>query len=159
MFSVHSSTLETVFEKFLFSGKNLSRFMRISLYGRANRKNKVAYRNLCGLVWTGPWYKFVVFKSALFFPGFAKSFLHSYSIFLLLYSSFYYHMTGSFAVICLMVASVCEREVAKMSFDSSPPTNGSTPTTAPSGLWSEVDAMKLKIAISLACLIGIIQVI
>lgn len=77
MFSVHSSTLETVFEKFLFSGKNLSRF----LYGRANRKNKVAYRNLCGLVWTGPWYKFVVFKSALFFPGFAKSFLHSYSIF------------------------------------------------------------------------------
>jgi len=79
--------------------------------------------------------------------------------FLLLYSSFYYHMTGSFAVICLMVASVCEREVAKMSFDSSPPTNGSTPTTAPSGLWSEVDAMKLKIAISLACLIGIIQVI
>lgn len=79
--------------------------------------------------------------------------------FLPLYSSLYYHMTGSFAVICLMVASVCEREVAKMSFDPSPATNGSVPTTAPSGLWSEVDAMKLKIAISLACLIGIIQVI
>ena len=69
-------------------------------------------------------------------------------------------------MICLMVASVCEREVAKMSFEPSPtptPMNGSTPgvlpTTASSGLWSPVDAMKLKIAISLACLIGIIQVI
>jgi len=72
---------------------------------------------------------------------------------------------GSFAVICLMVASVCEREVAKMSFEPSPTptpmngtTSGSLPTTASSGLWSPVDAMKLKIAISLACLIGIIQI-
>lgn len=71
-------------------------------------------------------------------------------------------------MICLMVASVVEREVANMSFEPSPtPThtsmNGSmpspVPTTASSGLWSPVDAMKLKVAISLACLIGIIQVI
>ena len=76
-------------------------------------------------------------------------------------------MTGSFAVICLMVASVCEREVAKYSFETTPtptPMNGSMTsaiptTTASAALWSPVDAMKLKIAISLACLIGIIQVI
>ena len=53
-----------------------------------------------------------------------------------------------------------------MSLEPSPtptPMNGSmpspVPTTASSGLWSPVDAMKLKVAISLACLIGIIQVI
>lgn len=72
-------------------------------------------------------------------------------------------MTGSFAVICLMVANVCEREVAKMSFDEpstqAPGNMSSTlsPTTS-SSRWSPVDTVKLEIAVSLACLIGIFQV-
>lgn len=92
--------------------------------------------------------------------------VHFQSFFTVVFFFFYHYMTGSFAVICLMVASVVEREVANMSFEPSPtptPMNGSmpspVPTTASSGLWSPVDAMKLKVAISLACLIGIIQVI
>ncbi|KAM7444005.1 hypothetical protein ABFA07_007374 [Porites harrisoni] len=70
---------------------------------------------------------------------------------------------GSFAVICLMVAQVCEREVASMSFDSTPaPGNhtGSSPSPSSTGgsLWSPRDAAKLEIAISLSFLIGIIQI-
>ena len=66
-------------------------------------------------------------------------------------------------MICLMVAQVCEREVASMSFDSTPaPGNhtGSSPSppSAGSSLWSPRDAAKLEIAISLSFLIGIIQV-
>ena len=73
------------------------------------------------------------------------------------------HVTGSFAVICLMVAQVCEREVASMSFDSTPaPGNltGSSPSppSTSGSLWSPRDAAKLEIAISLSFLIGIIQV-
>ena len=110
---------------------------------------------------------FQFFKTALFF--FPEGFAHCCSLSTIFYRCilfFYHHMTGSFAVICLMVASVVEREVANMSIEPSPtptPINGSmpspVPTTASSGLWSPVDAMKLKVAISLACLIGIIQVI
>ncbi|KAK2573107.1 Solute carrier family 26 member 6 [Acropora cervicornis] len=71
---------------------------------------------------------------------------------------------GSFAVICLMVANVCEREVAKMSFDDpSTPAPGNmsstlSPTTS-SSRWSPIDTVKLEIAVSLACLIGIFQII
>ena len=78
--------------------------------------------------------------------------------------SFYLlYVTGSFAVICLMVAQVCEREVASMSFDSTPaPGNhtGSSPSppSTSGSLWSPRDAAKLEIAISLSFLIGIIQV-
>ena len=73
------------------------------------------------------------------------------------------HVTGSFAVICLMVAQVCEREVASMSFASTPaPGNhtGSSPSppSTSGSLWSPRDAAKLEIAISLSFLIGIIQV-
>ena len=73
------------------------------------------------------------------------------------------HVTGSFAVICLMVAQVCEREVASMSFGSTPaPGNhtGSSPSppSTSGSLWSPRDAAKLEIAISLSFLIGIIQV-
>jgi len=71
---------------------------------------------------------------------------------------------GSFAVICLMVAQVCEREVGSMSLEPSPtPGNGSgssppSPGTT-NGLWTPIDAIKLEIAVSLAMLVGIIQVI
>ena len=66
-------------------------------------------------------------------------------------------------MICLMVAQVCEREVASMSFDSTPaPGNhtGSSPSppSTSGSLWSPRDAAKLEIAISLSFLIGIIQV-
>ena len=66
-------------------------------------------------------------------------------------------------MICLMVANVCEREVAKMSFDDpSTPAPGNmsstlSPTTS-SSRWSPIDTVKLEIAVSLACLIGIFQV-
>lgn len=72
---------------------------------------------------------------------------------------------GSFAVICLMVAQVCEREVAALSLAVEPsPTpgnsSGSTPLspTTTSGLWSPIDAIKLEVAITLAFLVGVIQI-
>ena len=74
------------------------------------------------------------------------------------------YAAGSFAVICLMVAQVCEREVGSMSLEPSPtPGNGSgssppSPGTT-NGLWTPIDAIKLEIAVSLAMLVGIIQVI
>ena len=72
-------------------------------------------------------------------------------------------MTGSFAVICLMVAQVVEREVGSMPLDPSPtPGNYSvsspTPADSGSGLWTPMESMKLEIAISLSLLVGIIQV-
>lgn len=73
---------------------------------------------------------------------------------------------GSFAVICLMVAHVCEREVAKMSFDdpTTPPPGNMSGSSAPSpttssSRWSPLDTVKLEIAVSLACLIGIFQIV
>ncbi|XP_073252722.1 prestin-like [Porites lutea] len=70
---------------------------------------------------------------------------------------------GSFAVICLMVAQVCEREVALMSFDPTPtPGNSTGPSPSPtpsSSLWTPKDAAKLEIAITLSFLIGIIQIV
>ncbi|CAH3178835.1 unnamed protein product [Porites evermanni] len=70
---------------------------------------------------------------------------------------------GNFAVICLMVAQVCEREVALMSFDPTPtPGNSTGPSPSPtpsSSLWTPKDAAKLEIAITLSFLIGIIQIV
>ena len=61
-----------------------------------------------------------------------------------------------------MVAQVCEREVALMSFDPTPtPGNSTGPSPSPtpsSSLWTPKDAAKLEIAITLSFLIGIIQV-
>ncbi|RMX43870.1 hypothetical protein pdam_00021076 [Pocillopora damicornis] len=71
---------------------------------------------------------------------------------------------GSFAVICLMVAQVVEREVGHMPATPSPaPGNSSMPSPSPtsggSALWSPYDSAKLEVAISLSLLVGIIQVI
>ena len=73
------------------------------------------------------------------------------------------HVTGSFAVICLMVAQVVEREVGSLPVDPSPtPGNSSMPSPTPSGsggaLWTPRESMKLGIAVSLSLLVGIIQV-
>ena len=73
------------------------------------------------------------------------------------------HVTGSFAVICLMVAQVVEREVGSLSLAPSPsPGNVSvpspTPTDTSSGLWTPIESVKMEIAISLSLLVGIIQV-
>lgn len=73
-------------------------------------------------------------------------------------------MTGSFAVICLMVAQVVDREVGSLSLDPSPtPGNGSAssppPTDTSSGLWTPIESVKMEIAISLSLLVGFIQVI
>ena len=77
--------------------------------------------------------------------------------------SFFVRVTGSFAVICLMVAQVCEREVGSLVLEPSPaPGNGSSSSLPPdtaNGLWTPVDAIKLEIAVSLSMLVGIIQVI
>ena len=72
-------------------------------------------------------------------------------------------MTGSFAVICLMVAQVVDREVGSLSLDPSPtPGNVSvsspTPADTSSGLWTPIESVKMEIAISLSLLVGIIQV-
>lgn len=72
-------------------------------------------------------------------------------------------MTGSFAVICLMVAQVVEREVGSQPLDPTPtPGNSSMSSPTPSGsggaLWTPIDSMKLEIAISLSLFVGIIQV-
>ena len=75
--------------------------------------------------------------------------------------------TGSFAVICLMVAQVIERELQNMSFDenlSAAPTGSSlnstmAPPSQPTGSsWTPLDAKKMEIAVSLTMLIGIMQV-
>lgn len=73
------------------------------------------------------------------------------------------HVTGSFAVICLMVAQVVDREVGSLSLEPSPsPGNVSvsspTPTDTSSGLWTPIESVKIEIAISLSLLVGIIQV-
>ena len=73
------------------------------------------------------------------------------------------HVTGSFAVICLMVAQVVEREVGSMPLSPSPtPANGSmsspSPTGASAGLWTPLESAKMEVAISLSLLVGIIQV-
>ena len=73
------------------------------------------------------------------------------------------HVIGSFAVICLMVAQVVEREVGHMPATPSPaPGNSSMPSPSPtsggSALWSPYDSAKLEVAISLSLLVGIIQV-
>lgn len=73
-------------------------------------------------------------------------------------------MTGSFAVICLMVAQVVDREVGSLSLDPSPtPGNSSAssppPTDTSSGLWTPIESVKMEIAISLSLLVGFIQVI
>ncbi|XP_078370071.1 prestin-like isoform X2 [Oculina patagonica] len=70
---------------------------------------------------------------------------------------------GSFAVICLMVAQVVDREVGSLSLEPSPtPGNVSvsspTPTDTSSGLWTPIESVKIEIAISLSLLVGIIQV-
>ncbi|EDO49691.1 predicted protein [Nematostella vectensis] len=75
-----------------------------------------------------------------------------------------YLSQGSFAVICLMVAQVSEREV-----QSYTPTPLTTPITAPYnasssqppmvGPWSELDSRKMEIAVTLALLIGIMQIL
>ena len=91
----------------------------------------------------------------------------SCSYFKILFSSvnffFFVHVTGSFAVICLMVAQVCEREVGSLILEPSPtPGNGSSTSPPPdttNSLWTPVDAIKLEIAVSLSMLVGIIQVI
>ena len=44
---------EDLIRKVPFSARNLSGFMRISVHGRPNRKNEVAFSNLSGIVWTG----------------------------------------------------------------------------------------------------------
>ncbi|XP_031549091.1 sulfate transporter-like [Actinia tenebrosa] len=75
-----------------------------------------------------------------------------------------YLSQGSFAVICLMVAQVCEREVLKIeglgpSVSSVQNMTNSSPTLLPDGMmWSPFDAKKIKIAVSLALLIGFMQV-
>ena len=73
------------------------------------------------------------------------------------------HVTGSYAVVSLFVAQVCEREVGSFVLEPSPtPGNGSISSPPPdttNGLWTPVDAMKLEIAVSLSMLVGIIQVI
>ena len=75
--------------------------------------------------------------------------------------------TGSFAVICLMVAQVIERELQNMSFNenlSAAPTGSSlnstmAPPSQPTGSsWTPLDAKKMEIAVSLTVLIGIMQV-
>ena len=75
---------------------------------------------------------------------------------------FFVHVTGSFAVICLMVAQVCEREAGRLVLKPSPtPGNGSSSSPPPdtaNGLWTPVDATKLEIAVSLSMLVGVIQV-
>lgn len=73
------------------------------------------------------------------------------------------HVTGSFAVICLMVAQVVEREVGSLPLEPSPtPGNSSMSSPTPSGsggaLWTPMDSMKLEVAVSLSLLVGIIQV-
>lgn len=70
---------------------------------------------------------------------------------------------GSFAVISLMVAQVCERELGSMQMETSlSPSNDSdiSPTSPASSnsLWTPTDAIKLEIAVSLSFLVGIIQV-
>lgn len=72
-------------------------------------------------------------------------------------------VTGSFAVICLMVAQVVEREVGSIPLSPSPtPGNGSmsspSPTGASTGLWTPLESAKMEVAISLSLLVGIIQV-
>ena len=77
-------------------------------------------------------------------------------------------MAGSFAVICLMVAQVCEREVGSHSEKSSPsPASanassfGSADNTSSStgnGLWSPIDTLKMEVAVTLSFLVGIFQV-
>ena len=65
-------------------------------------------------------------------------------------------------MICLMVAQVCEREVGSLSLEPSPtPGNGSESSSPSPGtsLWTPLDAKKLEVAVSLAMLVGIIQVI
>ena len=53
------STLEIHFEERLrkvsFSVLFGGQFIRISVDGRPNRSNKVAFSNLSGVVWTGPY--------------------------------------------------------------------------------------------------------
>ncbi|XP_020612029.1 solute carrier family 26 member 6-like isoform X1 [Orbicella faveolata] len=71
---------------------------------------------------------------------------------------------GSFAVICLMVAQVVEREVGSLPLEPSPtPGNSSMSSPTPSGsggaLWTPMDSMKLEVAVSLSLLVGIIQVV
>lgn len=70
---------------------------------------------------------------------------------------------GSFAVICLMVAQVCERELSSMTIETSPASSNSSdtsppPQTASNSLWTPIDAIKLEIAVSLSFLVGIIQI-
>jgi len=70
---------------------------------------------------------------------------------------------GSFAVISLMVAQVCERELGSMQMETSLSLNnnsGISPTSPASSnsLWTPTDAIKLEIAVSLSFLVGIIQV-
>ncbi|XP_068719707.1 prestin-like isoform X1 [Montipora capricornis] len=70
---------------------------------------------------------------------------------------------GSFAVICLMVAQVCERELSSMTVETSPASSNSSdtsppPQTASNSLWTPIDAIKLEIAVTLSFLVGIIQI-
>ena len=67
-------------------------------------------------------------------------------------------MTGSFAVISLMVAQVVEREVGSTVAPSPTPGNASDSTDSSSGLFSPTEQAKIEIAVSLSLLVGIIQV-
>ena len=56
MFSIHTKTQTVVF-KFLRFGelfRNAPFSCRISVDGRPNRRNKAAFSNSSGVVWTGP---------------------------------------------------------------------------------------------------------
>ncbi|KAK3733499.1 hypothetical protein QZH41_008730, partial [Actinostola sp. cb2023] len=74
-----------------------------------------------------------------------------------------YLSQGSFPVVCMMIAEVVEREVLKVNgFEPTlhnNATNTSNPTPTPLGsLWSPLENKKLEIAVSLALLIGLMQV-
>ncbi|PFX33451.1 sulfate anion transporter 1-like isoform X1 [Stylophora pistillata] len=70
---------------------------------------------------------------------------------------------GSFAVICLMVAQVVEREVGSMPLAPTPtPGNDSMSSPSPTegtALWTPEMSAKMEVALSLSLLVGIIQII
>lgn len=62
---------------------------------------------------------------------------------------------GTFAIISTMVGEVCDREVAKYSFDS---IENSSSNSSTGDDRKELDDIKLQIAVSLTLLVGVIEV-
>lgn len=65
---------------------------------------------------------------------------------------------GAFPVVCMMIAQVVNREVSK-SNDLQATYNSTANPTSLESVWSPYEAKKLEIAVTLALIIGFIQVV